>query len=42
MEGENELIMEISEDKFGWGFIAQIEDLKNINIIKPCVKGVKN
>lgn len=42
MEGKNELIMEISEDKFGWGFIAQIEDLENINIIKPCIKGFDN
>ncbi len=34
LEGENELIMEISEDKFGWGFIARISDLKGIEIRK--------
>ena len=31
--GENELILEISEKKFGWGFIAQLEDLNGIQII---------
>jgi len=33
VKGENELILEISEKKFGWGFIAQLEDLKGIEII---------
>ncbi|MBT3384682.1 MAG: hypothetical protein HN778_13190 [Prolixibacteraceae bacterium] len=32
-KGENELIIEISEDKFGWGFIAQVNDLDGIEII---------
>lgn len=32
-KGENELILEISEEKFGWGFIAQLEDLKGVEII---------
>ena len=32
-KGENELIVEVSEDKFGWGFIAQLEDLEGIEII---------
>ncbi len=32
-KGKNELILEISEKKFGWGFIAQLEDLKGIEII---------
>jgi len=32
-KGENELILEISEKKFGWGFIAQLEDLNGIKII---------
>jgi hypothetical protein len=32
-KGENEFILEISEQKFGWGFIAQLEDLKGIEII---------
>ncbi|MBN1118050.1 MAG: hypothetical protein JXA77_12640, partial [Bacteroidales bacterium] len=32
-KGENELILEISENKFGWGFIAQLEDLNGIKII---------
>ena len=32
VKGENELIIEISEDKFGWGFIAQVEDLEGIEI----------
>ncbi|RKD94614.1 hypothetical protein [Marinifilum flexuosum] len=32
-KGENELIIEISEDKFGWGFIAKVEDLDEIEII---------
>jgi hypothetical protein len=31
-KGENELIIEISEDKFGWGFIAKVEDLEGIEI----------
>ncbi|MFB6340957.1 hypothetical protein ACE1ET_04520 [Saccharicrinis sp. FJH62] len=33
--GKNELILEISEKKFGWGFIAQLENLKGIEIIHP-------
>jgi len=32
-KGENELILEISEKMFGWGFIAQLEDLNGIEII---------
>jgi hypothetical protein len=32
-KGENELILEISEKMFGWGFIAQLGDLKGIEII---------
>ena len=32
-KGENELILEISEKKFGWGFIAQLENLKEIEIL---------
>ena len=32
-KGKNELILEISEKKFGWGFIAQLEDLKGIVIL---------
>jgi len=32
LKGENELIIEISEDKFGWGSIAQVEDLEGIEI----------
>ncbi len=32
VKGENELIIEISEDKFGWGFIAQVDDLEGIEI----------
>src|SRR3989339_819195 len=32
-KGENELILEISEKKFGWGFISQLEDLNGIEII---------
>ncbi|MDP3443592.1 MAG: hypothetical protein Q8T08_12105 [Ignavibacteria bacterium] len=32
-KGENELILEISEKKFGWGFIAQLEDFNGIKII---------
>lgn len=32
IKGENELIIEISEDKFGWGFIAQVGDLERIEI----------
>lgn len=35
VKGENELIIEISEDKFGWGFIARFEDLEGIEIKKP-------
>ena len=33
VKGENELIMEIAEDKFGWGFIAQLENLNGVKII---------
>jgi len=33
-EGENELLIEISEDKFGWGFIVQLSDLEGIEIIR--------
>jgi len=32
-EGENELIIEISEDKFGWGLIAKVEDLNGLKIV---------
>ena len=32
-KGENELIFEISEKMFGWGFIAKLEDLKGIQIM---------
>jgi hypothetical protein len=32
-KGDNELILEISEKMFGWGFIAQLEDLKGIEFI---------
>ena len=32
-KGDNELILEIAEKKFGWGFIAQIENLEDIEII---------
>ncbi|MFO7657911.1 MAG: hypothetical protein R6W78_12675 [Bacteroidales bacterium] len=32
-KGQNELILEISEKKFGWGFIAQLVDLEGIEII---------
>jgi hypothetical protein len=32
-KGENELIFEISEKMFGWGFIAKFEDLKGIEIM---------
>ena len=32
-KGQNELILEISEKKFGWGFIAQLGDLEGIEII---------
>jgi hypothetical protein len=32
-KGENELILEISEKKFGWGFLAQLEDLNGIEIV---------
>ena len=32
-KGENELILEISEKNFGWGFITQLENLKEIEII---------
>lgn len=32
-KGKNELILEISEKMFGWGFIAQLENLKGIEII---------
>ncbi|MCU4175605.1 hypothetical protein [Carboxylicivirga sp. N1Y90] len=32
LKGENELIFEISEDKFGWGFIAKVEDLEALEI----------
>jgi hypothetical protein len=35
VKGENELIIEISEEKFGWGFIARFEDLEGIEIKKP-------
>jgi hypothetical protein len=35
VKGENELILEIAEDKFGWGFIARFEDLEGIEIKKP-------
>ena len=34
-KGENEVILEISEKKFGWGFITQLENLKGIEIINP-------
>ncbi len=33
VKGENELILEISEKMFGWGFITHLEDLKGIEII---------
>jgi len=33
-KGVNELIMEVSEDKFGWGFIAQLSNLSGITIEK--------
>ncbi len=33
VKGVNELIMEVSEDKFGWGFIARISDLTDVEII---------
>ncbi len=33
LKGENELILEIAEKKFGWGFIAQLDNLNDINII---------
>ena len=32
-KGENELILEISEKSFGWGFISQLEDFNGIEII---------
>ncbi len=32
VKGENELILEISEEKFGWGFIARLDDLEGIEI----------
>jgi hypothetical protein len=32
-EGENELILELAEDKFGWGFIAQLDNLEGIEIV---------
>jgi len=35
VKGENEIILEIAEEKFGWGFIARLEDLKGIEIKKP-------
>ncbi len=35
VKGENELILEISEEKFGWGFIARFEDLEGIEIKRP-------
>ena len=33
LKGNNELILEIAEKKFGWGFIAQLDNLNDINII---------
>ena len=33
--GKNELIMQIYEEKFGWGFKAHLEDLKDITNILP-------
>ncbi|WP_346858523.1 hypothetical protein [uncultured Draconibacterium sp.] len=35
LKGENELLLEIAEEKFGWGFIARFEDLEGIEIKKP-------
>lgn len=29
-KGKNELILEVAEDKFGWGFITQLENLEGI------------
>lgn len=36
-KGENELILEISEKMFGWGFITQLENLKGIEILNQPV-----
>ncbi|NOU58495.1 hypothetical protein [Marinifilum caeruleilacunae] len=32
LKGKNDLIIEVAEDKFGWGFIAKLEDLEGIEI----------
>jgi len=32
-KGKNELILEISEDKFGWGFITQLSDLDGLTVL---------
>ena len=34
VKGENELIIEIPEDKFDWRFIAQLENLEGIEVKK--------
>ena len=34
-KGKNELIMQIYEEQFGWGFKAHLEDLKDITNIQP-------
>lgn len=42
VKGENELILEISEEKFGWGFIARFENSEGIEIKKPDRDKMKN
>jgi hypothetical protein len=32
LKGKNELILEIAEEKFGWGFIARLENVEGIQI----------
>ncbi len=34
LKGENQLILEIAEEKFGWGFIARLEDVEGIEVLK--------